>query len=253
MAVLIRREVDDGVRATLRFLSKVDFSPFFRSWFKRFTGESNLKRGYFKTIEYQIWWINLSFSFVKEGVNSFRVTLVYGLCDFLVQTFTFALEHCIDWTQKCKSKMAIFRFKTRYEVFVLCLILKWSTSRIVFVLEQRISVILQLRVFEPQRIGIMEIKWNNRNNGLFIKLFLSETLFGSKLEVKSKTKSTLLSRYVVLLGNYTRGAIFPEMCKINQSSVDFHCKPLYSLWLDWFIGFVPPDLFLRGRGQNDST
>ena len=28
------------------------------------------------------------------------------------------------------------------------------------------------------------------------------------------------------LGNYNRRAIFPETCKINQSSVDFHCKPL---------------------------
>ena len=28
------------------------------------------------------------------------------------------------------------------------------------------------------------------------------------------------------LKNYTRRAIFPKMCKINQSSVDFHCKPL---------------------------
>ena len=31
MAVLTRRGVDDGVRATLRFLSKVDFFPFFSS------------------------------------------------------------------------------------------------------------------------------------------------------------------------------------------------------------------------------
>ena len=35
MAVLTRREVDGGVRAPLRFLSKVDLFPFFRSWFKR--------------------------------------------------------------------------------------------------------------------------------------------------------------------------------------------------------------------------
>ena len=37
MAVLIRREVDDGVRATLTFPSKVESFPFFRSWcwFKR--------------------------------------------------------------------------------------------------------------------------------------------------------------------------------------------------------------------------
>ena len=44
---------------------------------------------------------------------------------------------------------------------------------------------------------------------------------------------------------------------INQSSVDFHYKPfgwlidwltISALWLDWFIGLVPHDLFLRGRG-----
>ena len=36
----------------------------------------------------------------------------------------------------------------------------------------------------------------------------------------------MLSHYLHSLGNYTRRAIFPEMCKINQSSVDYHCKPL---------------------------
>ena len=58
-------------------------------------------------------------------------------------------------------------------------------------------------------------------------------------------------------GNHPRGAIFPEICKINQSSVDFQCKPfgwlidwltISELWLDWFIGLVPHDLCPRGRG-----
>ena len=44
-------------------------------------------------------------------------------------------------------------------------------------------------------------------------------------------------------------AIFPEMCKINQSSVNFYCKPLWSLWLDWFSGLVPPDLFYGGGAK----
>ena len=35
MAVLTRREVDDGVRETLRLLLNIDFFPFFRSWLKR--------------------------------------------------------------------------------------------------------------------------------------------------------------------------------------------------------------------------
>ena len=33
-------------------------------------------------------------------------------------------------------------------------------------------------------------------------------------------------------GNYTRRAVFPEMCKINQSSVDFHCEP-FGWLIDW--------------------
>ena len=45
---------------------------------------------------------------------------------------------------------------------------------------------------------------------------------------------------------------------INQSSVDPHCRPfgwlidwltISQLWVDWFIGFVPHDLFLRGGGR----
>ena len=35
MAVLTQGDVVDGVKVTLRSLSKVDFFPFFRSWFKR--------------------------------------------------------------------------------------------------------------------------------------------------------------------------------------------------------------------------
>ena len=57
MAVLTRREVDDGVRATLRFPSRVDFFPFFRSWFYP---HSEL----FKILS---WWTSLSFSFGKGG------------------------------------------------------------------------------------------------------------------------------------------------------------------------------------------
>ena len=58
-------------------------------------------------------------------------------------------------------------------------------------------------------------------------------------------------------GNHPRGAIFPTVDSINQSSLDFHCKPfdrlidwliISQLWLDWFIGLVPHDLFKRGRG-----
>ena len=52
---------------------------------------------------------------------------------------------------------------------------------------------------------------------------------------------------------------FSRKCakSINQSSVDFHRLMAWltvsQLWLDWFIGFVPPDLFLRGRGSSDWT
>ena len=42
----------------------------------------------------------------------------------------------------------------------------------------------------------------------------------------------MLSHFLPSLGNYTRRAIFPEMCKISQSSVDFDCKP-FGWLLDW--------------------
>ena len=42
----------------------------------------------------------------------------------------------------------------------------------------------------------------------------------------------MLSHFLHSLGNYTRRAIFPKMCRNNQWSVDFHCEPLKSLWLD---------------------
>ena len=58
----------------------------------------------------------------------------------------------------------------------------------------------------------------------------------------------MMSPFLRSFGNYTRRAIFPEKCKINQSSVDSHNKHTSHFWLDWFIGFVPPDLFLRRQG-----
>ena len=54
MAVLTRREVDDGVRATLRFLSKVDFLPFFQSWFKGFKKGFNSHSERLNTHESQV-------------------------------------------------------------------------------------------------------------------------------------------------------------------------------------------------------
>ena len=42
----------------------------------------------------------------------------------------------------------------------------------------------------------------------------------------------MLSHFLQSLGNYTRRAIFPEMCTINQSSVDFHCKS-FGWLIDW--------------------
>ena len=59
----------------------------------------------------------------------------------------------------------------------------------------------------------------------------SKCIFGfNRYSTNSCAQVTVLSRYVESLlhslGNYTRRAIFPKMCKINQSRVDFHCKPL---------------------------
>ena len=41
------------------------------------------------------------------------------------------------------------------------------------------------------------------------------------------------------LGNYTHRAIFPKMCKISQSSIDFDWLTIRQPWLDGFIGFIP--------------
>ena len=48
----------------------------------------------------------------------------------------------------------------------------------------------------------------------------------------------MMSHFLHSLGNYTRRAIFPEMCKINQSSVDFHCELLVDWLIDWrYVNF----------------
>ena len=54
MAVLTRREVDEGVRATLRLLSKVDSCPFFRSRFKQSKEGFNLRSKHLETNESQV-------------------------------------------------------------------------------------------------------------------------------------------------------------------------------------------------------
>ena len=67
---------------------------------------------------------------------------------------------------------------------------------------------------------------------------------------------TMLSHFLHSLRNYTLRAIFPEMCKINQSSVDCHCKP-FGWLIDWrqvnfdLIGLLEsyrPICFYGGRG-----
>ena len=54
MAVLTRREVDQGVWVTLRFPSKVEFIPFFRSWLKRSKEELNPHSEHLIRIEPQV-------------------------------------------------------------------------------------------------------------------------------------------------------------------------------------------------------
>ena len=84
MAVLTRREVDDGVRTTLRFPLKVELFPF-QSWFKRFKEGNNPPppHTHREPVENQLnlKLMNKSFLFVREreerGVNNFRATLVY--------------------------------------------------------------------------------------------------------------------------------------------------------------------------------
>ena len=54
MAVSTRREIDHGVRVTLRFFSKVEFLPLFRSWFKQSKEGLNPCSEHLKTIESQV-------------------------------------------------------------------------------------------------------------------------------------------------------------------------------------------------------
>ena len=54
MAVLTRREVDDGVRARLRLLSKVEFRPFFQCWLKGSKEEFDPYSEDLRTIDSQV-------------------------------------------------------------------------------------------------------------------------------------------------------------------------------------------------------
>ena len=98
------------------------------------------------------------------------------------------------------------------------------------------------------------VSWTNQCSSIDYPSLPRDKFIWRKRSVNIRRKTNvpcypvMLNHFLHPLGNYTRRAIFPEMCKINQSSLDFHCKPLWSLWLDWFIGFVLPNLFLRGRG-----
>ena len=163
------------------------------------------------------------------------------------------------------TKNGIFHLQNRHGMFLLCSMLKWSSNEtffsfpnIVLCRFKWISVTLLSR-FSHVRNALSTnasgsqvysrifccLKQMNKPKGKEWTLYASLVSFSFTL---SLDYPVMLSPFLHSLGNYTRRAIFPEMCKINQSSVDFHCKPLWSLWLDWFIGFVPPDLFLRGRG-----
>ena len=67
----------------------------------------------------------------------------------------------------------------------------------------------------------------------------------------------MLSHSLYALGNYTPRAIFPEMCKINQSSVDLYCKSFGQL-VDWrkvnfdligLLDFYCPNCFYGGGAK----
>ena len=98
MAVLTRREVEESVRATLRFASRSEFPPFFRSWLKRHKEGYNPHSEPLKTIWISNSWINLSFLFGKRGVNNFRVTLVLLLDHTINQSFSYYVESKCDFT-----------------------------------------------------------------------------------------------------------------------------------------------------------
>ena len=65
MTVLTRREVDHDVWVTLRFLSKVEFIPFFRSWLKRSKEGSSTHREHLKKLDLKL--INKTFVFNRKG------------------------------------------------------------------------------------------------------------------------------------------------------------------------------------------
>ena len=59
----------------------------------------------------------------------------------------------------------------------------------------------------------------------------------------------MLSHFLHSLGNYTRRAIFPDMCKINQSSVDFHCEPYDHFDLIGLVDSYRPICFYGGGAK----
>ena len=115
MAVLTRRVVDQGVRGMLRFLSKVDFFPFSRSWFKKFWRRiqpfsppppvNTLKYSNLKPM-------NKSFIFVRKGggcVNNFRMTLVHWkFLLYEVQNFFILLQ--LAWVSPVQWRAGACRF-----------------------------------------------------------------------------------------------------------------------------------------------
>ena len=51
MVLFARREIDRAVRASLRFLSKIESFPSFRSWLKRSSKGFNLRSEHLEVIE----------------------------------------------------------------------------------------------------------------------------------------------------------------------------------------------------------
>ena len=164
-----------------------------------------------------------------------------------------AIQHPCHTTHQNPSEPINFLKKTTFSIekpvmksFFPCLILKFSLSRIVFFSNKIPLNQKDVCDFALTNFACEQCSFQNGD----LKSAETSNYFSPQgtITVRLLYCPLMLSHFLHLLGNYTRRAIFPEMCKINQSNVDFHRKPLCSLWLDWFIEFVLPDLFLRGRG-----
>ena len=97
------------------------------------------------------------------------------------------------------------------------------------------------KLFSPLRINFIQtvfwISSSERVSDFFSFFFWSRTSTFRKLRWKKMYVvycPAVFGHFFDPPGNHPRGTIFPDMCKINQSSVDLYCKPFGRL-IDWLM------------------